>query len=253
MKLHATPYNPDEPGFYFDSLEEYEEREKASPVEEFEIQFIDGTDEEAAFAAAFPPSQGNLSDWFDAVDRVCGDDSLLLRVLASVEYQGSGHYDLDDLTERTFEDVDVYEGDLGDLAEHFLDEGVIDLSSGNYLDYEQFERDLGYDGWDEVYIEADKLEGTDEEKEEVEDGYYTQTPEFEGSTDNAEDVINGIDDGSLLKGRLSKHAEELIDELAKGDPDTLTRYVDHDKIARDLRYDYHELDVMGSTYCVRFP
>ena len=48
--LHATPYNLDASGFYFDSLEDYQTKAEnhldrfGKLVEEFEIQFIDGDD-----------------------------------------------------------------------------------------------------------------------------------------------------------------------------------------------------------------
>ncbi len=60
-KLHATPYNIDAAGFYFDSLEDYQTKTEnhldrfGNLVEEFEIQFIDGDDSELFDACSNKP------------------------------------------------------------------------------------------------------------------------------------------------------------------------------------------------------
>lgn len=69
--LYAHPYNLDARGFYFSTLEDYERlssrcRDRfGNPVEEFEIQYIDGDD--AALFNAVGMDQSNLSEWFDDV------------------------------------------------------------------------------------------------------------------------------------------------------------------------------------------
>ena len=58
IMLHAQPYDLAAAGFYFKAAEEYAEKSAAlrndygDPVEEFEIQFIDGEAIDAALAKA---------------------------------------------------------------------------------------------------------------------------------------------------------------------------------------------------------
>ena len=70
--LHATPYNIDATGFYFENVSEYETKATiqvdrfGNLVEEFEIQFIDGDDAELFEACAI--NQANLNRWFDNIE-----------------------------------------------------------------------------------------------------------------------------------------------------------------------------------------
>lgn len=68
LKLYANPYAFDAPGFYFDSMEEFEELyEKHLPVEEYSIEFIDGDDDDRRIFEAVKPS-GHPAEFFDALD-----------------------------------------------------------------------------------------------------------------------------------------------------------------------------------------
>ncbi len=70
--LHATPFNLDAIGFYFDELEDYQSKSEShldsygNLVEEFEIQFIDGDD--AALFEACGMNQSTLNSWFDEIE-----------------------------------------------------------------------------------------------------------------------------------------------------------------------------------------
>lgn len=70
--LYAQPYNIDAVGFYFTSAEEYEQKAEGltdrygCPVEEFEIQYIDGDD--GALFSAVGVDQSNLEAWFELLD-----------------------------------------------------------------------------------------------------------------------------------------------------------------------------------------
>ena len=150
------------------------------------------------------------------------------------------------------EDGTIQEGDLQDLAHEFVDEGMIDLTEANYFDYESFARDLGYDGYNHDYLDPDDMKGSDEAKEELESDDYVFMPDFEGDADNADDVVRGLDEGTVCQGMtLEDYAEQLLEETGISS-DLAERYADFDKIARDLGYDYHEFDYKGSTYCCRF-
>lgn len=66
---YAQPYNLDAQGFYFSTLDEYEEKANhcrdsfGLPVEEFEIMFIDGSREEAQLFSACSVNQANLGQF----------------------------------------------------------------------------------------------------------------------------------------------------------------------------------------------
>ena len=72
--LYAQPYDISATGFYFKSAEEYEKNVKAlrneygDPVEEFEIQFIDGDAIDCDLAEAIGLNQVNLARFFEIVD-----------------------------------------------------------------------------------------------------------------------------------------------------------------------------------------
>ena len=70
--LHAQPYNIDATGFYFENADDFITKMETltdsygQPVEEFEIQFIDGDD--AQLFNAIGINQATLSVWFDEVE-----------------------------------------------------------------------------------------------------------------------------------------------------------------------------------------
>ena len=72
ISLYAQPYNIDANGFYFSSYEEYTEKQEScrdsfgQPVEEFEIQHIDGAGD---FARIVKPDQCNLDEWFEQAEQ----------------------------------------------------------------------------------------------------------------------------------------------------------------------------------------
>jgi hypothetical protein len=74
ITLSAQPYDITAKGFYSESAEEYRENAAAKtnrygiPVEEFEIQFIDGAPIDAALAGAVGLNQGNVGAFFERVD-----------------------------------------------------------------------------------------------------------------------------------------------------------------------------------------
>ena len=73
--LFAQPYDISASGFYFESFDDYLAKSSSlkngfgQPVEEFEIQFIDGEDINSALADAWELTQLHLSAFPDAGDR----------------------------------------------------------------------------------------------------------------------------------------------------------------------------------------
>ena len=150
-ELFAQPYDITADGFYFRTESEYVE--KASklrnsagwPVEEFELQFIDGEDIDAKLFEALGVSQCNVAQFLEACDD--WDDDQKRKVIIAVGECGYS-FDLTSGDPDDF-DIDLYEIDsLRDLAEQFVDEGLFgDIPDPirNYLDYDAIARDLGTD------------------------------------------------------------------------------------------------------------
>lgn len=67
--FHAQPYDLTASGFYFEDQESFQEKIKSirndygQPVEEFELQFIDGGDIDCAFAKAWGINQANITQF----------------------------------------------------------------------------------------------------------------------------------------------------------------------------------------------
>src|SRR3989442_10857884 len=73
-QLFAKPYDISANGFYFSSFEEYQSKAALTrndfdyPVEEYEIQFIDGDSLDAHLFEALGINQGNLGAFLDACE-----------------------------------------------------------------------------------------------------------------------------------------------------------------------------------------
>lgn len=149
--LYAQPYDISAYGFYFRSLEEYDEKSSdllnhyGEPVEEFEIQFIDGDTLDCTLFKALSIHQGSIGDYFTACED--WDDDQKIKVIIAVGEAGYS-FDLPTDDPDNF-DIDLYELDrLRDLAEHFLEEGLFGDIPENirfYLDLDAIARDLGMD------------------------------------------------------------------------------------------------------------
>lgn len=139
--LHATPYNLDATGFYFESFEEYQEQANNSQVEEFEIQFIDGDD--AALFEACGIDQTNLNIWFDEIEPLSDSDKINLYYLV-----GCAGYTLSQGLDK-LEDPRITEASLKDAATELFDECYLHTVPENiryYIDYDSFARDCELGG-----------------------------------------------------------------------------------------------------------
>ena len=151
LLFYAQPYDISAEGFYFESVEEYNnlssslKNEYGDPVEEFEIQFIDGETIDCELAKAWEINQANIEEFFDATDE--WDDNQKIYYIIAVGECGYSHDQAKD--DPTDIEIDIYELDsLKELAEQFVDEGLfgdIPERLQFYLDFDLIARDLGFD------------------------------------------------------------------------------------------------------------
>jgi len=146
-RLFAQPYDISAAGFYFETVEEYTSKANSlrndygDPVEEFEIQFIDGDNIDSDLANAIGLNQGNFTRFFEGVDQ--WEEWQKLLVILAVRECG---YSFDNNTDAQDFNIDIYEvGSLRELAEQFVDEGFfgeVPESFQHYIDYDKIARDL---------------------------------------------------------------------------------------------------------------
>lgn len=149
--LYAQPYNIEATGFYFHTIEDYDRKANGlkdrfgQPVEEFEIQFIDGERIDCELAKAVGLSQCNLQ-WFLNVSDAWEDHHKINFIIAVSECR----YEFDIENDHPDDlDIEVYqESNLRDLAIQFVDEGLfgdVPKAFENYIDYDAIARDLAID------------------------------------------------------------------------------------------------------------
>ena len=141
---HATPYDMTAIGFYFRTYEEYLEKAKThknkygDPVEEYEIQFLDG--ENYALFGALSVNQANLKQWFDEFEGLEGNE--LVSAIYLAEYLS---YNMDDLKD-SLDDVSLFEGTAKEYAYEYIDDtGLLNEMPENlrfYFDFDAFTRDM---------------------------------------------------------------------------------------------------------------
>ncbi len=150
LTLFAQPYDLSATGFYFGSFGDYAAKaaalrnEHGQPVEEFEIQFIDGDKIDSDLAGAIGIDQTNLKAFFKAV--ADWDDHDKTRVIIAV---GECGYAFTEGTSPDDFDLDIYDAEsLRELAEQFVDEGLFgDIPERLQfcIDFDAIARDLGMD------------------------------------------------------------------------------------------------------------
>ena len=162
IELFAQPYDISAAGFYFKTAEQYQQKSAKAvngcgfPVEEYEIQFIDGESIDAQLFEALSINQCNFPQFLEACD--AWDDHQKQKVIIAVGECGYS-FDLKSGDPDDF-DVDIYELDsLRALAEQFVDDclfGEIPKHLQNYIDYDAMARDLGMD-YSETTIAGKRL------------------------------------------------------------------------------------------------
>ena len=148
--FYAQPYDISASGFYFETVEEYAEKsgklrnDHGQPVEEYEIQFIDGELLDAELCRAIDINQANIGDVIEGIDNWSDDDKR--QIILAV---GDG-YSFDPKTDDPASfDVTIYELEsMRELAEQFIEEGLfgdIPENLAPYIDCDAIARDLEFD------------------------------------------------------------------------------------------------------------
>lgn len=151
VTLHALPYDICASGFYFYTIEDYRSLVAKAvnvyghPVEEFEIEFIDGNPIDAALAQAISLNQSNIGHFLEAVVE-WSEDQKIRFIIAAGECGHSFDPASDSIDEL---DVEIYEIDsMRELAERLVDEGLfgeIPKHLERYLDFDAIACDLAID------------------------------------------------------------------------------------------------------------
>ena len=159
--LYALPYDISADGFYFRTADEYEKKVSAAknsygqPVEEFEIQFIEGEAIDCELAEAIGINQVNFAQFFEFVES--WEDHEKTAVIIAV---GECGYGFDVGTSPDEFDLDIYHVDsMRELAEQFVDEGLfgdIPERLRFYIDHDAIARDLAVD-YSEAVIAGERL------------------------------------------------------------------------------------------------
>ena len=143
--LYANPYDTSANGFYFKSTEEFAKKSKelvnssGSPVEEFEIEFIDGDLGDLFYILNISSEQ--LEIWFDEIEILDDHEHAAMYWLAQARnYTAKQSYD-------KYEDVNLFEGSLEDWAYNEIEE-VHDLPDNlhYYFDFEAYASDVEANG-----------------------------------------------------------------------------------------------------------
>ena len=160
--LYAQPYDLAASGFYFESAEDYAAKAKAlqndhgQPVEEFEIQFIDGERIDAELAKATGLHQGDIVAFFEKTEGWSEHDKQTI-IIAVGECGYAFDWGRSDPADF---DVEIYAAQsLRELAEQFVEEGLfgdVPERLQFYLDYDAIARDLGMD-YAETTIAGERL------------------------------------------------------------------------------------------------
>lgn len=156
-ELYAQPYDVSATGFYFTKPSEYafaassNKNAAGDPVEEYEIQFIDGEAIDCALARVWGLNQANVAEFLEAVDDWDEDDKH--RYIIAVGECGYSHDELARAPERI--DLQLYAlSSMRELAEQFVEEGLfgeIPERLQFYIDFDAIARDLAID-YSEVTI-----------------------------------------------------------------------------------------------------
>ena len=150
ITLFAQPYDISANGFYFKTAEEYVAKVQAlkndygDPVEEFEIQFIDGDAIDCELTRAIGLNQANFALFLECAEN--WEEHEKVNAIIAV---GECGYTFDSSDSPDLLGVDIFAAEsLKELAEQFVDEGLfgdIPESLQYYIDFDAIAHDLSVD------------------------------------------------------------------------------------------------------------
>lgn len=156
LTLYAQPYDLDAQGFYFDSFEDYETKFNKNcnvygqPVEEYELQFIDGSAIDCDLFKAIDKTQNivcSLKAFFMVANE--WEEYQKIPLIIAYEENITSEPFNEEVTSDMFEDIDIYyDMSFEDLAWEFIENGLfgeIPKHLENYLDIQLMARDLSFD------------------------------------------------------------------------------------------------------------
>ena len=160
VALHAQPYSISAAGFYFNCLGDYQhlsarnfDTSSLQLVEEYEIQFIDGSSEAEQLFRMMDVDQCNLAAYYELLEIF---EALDETEQAAVDFLVSniGRDLREVLEDAVYSDLMISDEDADDLAREFLaDTGGLDGLPSHlefYFDFELYANDLLRGGdWDE--------------------------------------------------------------------------------------------------------
>lgn len=148
ITLAANPYCCESSYFFFDSYDEYETKydhqyEKLG-TEEYEFDFIEGSDQAYALWNILKPTQCTLREYFEIYESGnfdCDEDILKFKICIQVLLLSPS-----DALNR-YEDVYLYEGSPEDYVQDYYDEHYeIPSYLDGYIDYEKIAHDWECNG-----------------------------------------------------------------------------------------------------------
>jgi hypothetical protein len=154
-QLCATPYDMDAGFFYFDDAAEFADKQSkhinryGQKVEEYELQFIDGSQADAQLFEACGINQANLQLWEDIVSL---DDYLKPSLFYACDVVGWTAGEALEIMagDYRFEEFPVYEGGVREYAEELLEStGELEQVPEHlryYFNMDAFARDLEQGG-----------------------------------------------------------------------------------------------------------
>lgn len=231
-EYYAQPYGIGASGFYFDSLEDFNKKFKAAAkrgVEEFELEFINGSNEDAQLFNSLGVSQATIDRWFEDIQPLDEHKKAGLYVLHAM----MGENDIDKMLEMVEDDNPiVFEGNIKDYAyEYIEDTGSLDNAVQQIAKSREKLRDKKQYGEYEQFINQ----------------YFDYESYGRDFLINAdEETANSYGDNEQEVG------EQLVEELGWdgiGD-ENIKNYFDYDYFVRDLETngDAREIEFAGKTF-----
>lgn len=148
ITLFAQPYDICAAGFYFNSSTEFQQKfEMKKPVEEYEIQFIDGPETALEIFNAMHVSQSNSEAYFEIIESLADNVESIAKFCYLIEY---GVCNDVDTALASLDDVTLFEGTVEEYAEDLAESCYFTDDVPNifkqYFDVESFARDLEIGG-----------------------------------------------------------------------------------------------------------